>query len=307
MPFRAKAFDYDFETRTDAERNASEFNGIKEELSNADDGTPETLESFLSNTTLHGARYLFARSTVRRLLWSLALLASLGFCHYQAYESLREYFQRPFNTKITSKSSQDGGLIFPSVTLCNFNPVNVNKLRNVLASPDLSREEFQKRVDDISKILMQSNDAITDELKERYPSLYNRDQLEDIMKRNGHQIEEMLLPNVPPMFISCSFAGLLCGAQNFSSFVSTHFGQCFNFNTEQNGNLPLKATMPGKNYGLKLRLNIQRNGYINNSKNPFAGIAVLVHDRDNYPFMNEHGLSVQPGTHTSFSIKMKKV
>lgn len=47
---QTKAFDYDFETRTDAERNAREFNGIKKEASNADDGTPETLESFLSNT-----------------------------------------------------------------------------------------------------------------------------------------------------------------------------------------------------------------------------------------------------------------
>ena len=307
MPFRANVFDCDVETRTDTERNASEFNGIKKEESNVDDGTPETLESFLSNTTLHGAQYLFAKGTVRRLLWSLALLASLAFCNYQAYESLRQYFQRPFNTKITSKSAQDGGLTFPSVTLCNFNPANMNKIRNFLSSPDLSREEFQKRVDEISKILMQSSDAITDEYKERYPILYNRDQVEALMKANGHQIEEVLLPNVPPMFISCSYAGLLCGAQNFSSFVSTHFGQCFIFKTEQNGNFPLKATMAGKDNGLELRLNIQRNGYINNSKNPFAGIVVLVHDRDNYPFMNERSLSVQPGTHTSFSIKMKKV
>ena len=307
MPFRAKVFDCDVETRTDAERNASEIDGIKTAALNVDDGTPETLEYFLNNTTLHGARYLFARSTLRSLLWSLALLASLGFCHYQAYESLREYFQRPFNTKITSKSAEEGGLIFPTVTLCNFNSVNMNKMRSLLSNADLSREELQKRVDEISKLLIKSNDAITDEFKERYSLLFNRDQMEAFLKTYGHQIEEMLLPNVPPTFISCSYAGLLCGAQNFSSFISTHFGQCFTFNTEQNGNFPLKATMPGKNHGLKLRLNIQRNSYIKNTKNPFTGIEVLVHDKDNYPFMYEYGISVQPGIHTFCSIKMKKV
>ena len=309
MPFRARVFDGECEPRQDDGRNPNELSGVNRAAPNVDDGTPETLESLLSNTTLHGAQYLFARSTVRRLLWSLALLASLAFCNYQAYQTVREYLQRPFNTKISSKSAHEGFLIFPAVSLCNFNPYNMNKIRNLLSvsNPDLSEEEVQKQIDEVSKILIRSNDAITEDFKERYRILFNRDNMEALTKANGHQIEEMLLPNVPPTFISCSYAGLFCGAQNFSSFVSTIFGQCFTFNSRRNGNALLKATMAGKNYGLKLRLNIQRDSYIKNGKNPLAGITVLVHDQDNYPFMFEYGFSAQPGSHTFCSIKMQKV
>ena len=309
MPFRARVFDGECEPRQDDERNANELNGVNTAAPTVANGTPETLESFLSNATLHGAQYLFGRSSVRRLLWSLALLISLAFCCYQAYQSLREYLQRPFNTKISSKGALEGFLIFPAVSLCNFNPFNMDKVRNLLSvsNPDLSEQEVQKQVDEVSKILIQSNDAITEDFQERYRVLFNRDKLEALTKANGHQIEEMLLPNVPPTFISCSYAGLLCGAQNFSSFMSSFYGQCFTFNSRRNGNSPLKATMAGKNHGLKLRLNIQRDSYIKNGKTPFAGITVLVHDQENYPFMYEYGFSVQPGSHTFCSIKMKKV
>ena len=309
MSFRARVSDIECKPRQDDEKNANELSGVNRAAPNVDDGTPETLESFLSNTTLHGAQYLFARSTVRRLLWSLALLASLAFCNYQAYQTVREYLQRPFNTKISSKSAHEGFLIFPAVSLCNFNPSNMNKIKNLLSvsNPDLSGEEVQELADEFSKILIQSNDVITEDFQERFRILFNHDNLEAITEAISHQIEEMLLPNVPPTFISCSYAGLFCGAQNFSSFMSTVFGQCFTFNSRRNGNALLKATMAGKNHGLKLRLNIQRDSYIKNGKNPLAGITVLVHDQDNYPFMLEYGFSVQPGSHTFCSIKMKKV
>ena len=65
--------------------------------------------------------------------------------------------------------------------------------------------------------------------------------------------------------------------------------------------------MPGKNNGLKLRLNIQRDGYVKYPRNPFAGITLLVHDQNNFPFMEVYGFFVEPGTHTFIAIKVKKV
>lgn len=117
----------------------------------------------------------------------------------------------------------------------------------------------------------------------------------------------MLLPKIR----SCSFDGVICGAKNFSNFTSSSFGQCFTFNSGKDhyhsSRQRLKATMAGKNNGLKLRLNIQRNSYLKNPKHPFIGITVLVHDQNTFPFMDEYGFSVEPGTHTFCSIKMKQV
>ena len=308
MPFRVKLFDHDYEPRSDTEKNkAVEVSGVDKTAPNDDDGSLETLHCFLGNTTLHGARYLFVKSLLRRFLWILALLASLSFCIHQAYQSGKEFHERPFSTKMTTKSTPEDGLIFPAVTLCNFNPLNMKKMRNLLSNPNLTKEEIDKRVDHVSKIMLHPKDAITAEYQERYHKLFNRDRTDAFFKNYSHQIEEMLLPNVPPTFVSCSFNGLLCGAENFSSFTSSYFGQCFTFNSGKNGSPSLKATMAGKNNGLKLRLNIQRDSYLVNTIKPVAGITVLVHDQNNFPFMEEYGFGVEPGTHTFCSVKMKKV
>ena len=305
MPLGAKVMDSGL--RSEAE-NAAEMNAVNKMVPNAGGGVPETVECFLSDTTLHGVRYLFAKSTLRRFIWSLALLASLGYCCYQTYLSSVQYLRRPFNTKITSKSMENyGGLIFPAVTFCNFNPLNMKKIRNLLSTPDLRKDELEKRVQEFSKILIQPTDVITAEFQDEYRTLLNRDTFVELLNTAGHQIDEMLLPNVPPMFISCSFNGLLCGADNFSSFINSFIGKCFTFNSGKDGKPPLKANMAGKNRGLRLHMNIQQDSYIKNAINPFAGITVLVHDQDNYPFIYEHGFGVPPGVHTFSSIKMKKV
>ena len=304
MPFRAKVFDS--EPRSNAGNNTSEPSDFNETSPN-DDGNIESLECFLSDTTLHGTRYLFSKSISRRMFWIVALLASFSFCYYQAYLSGKEFFQRPYNTKITSKSTLETGLNFPAVTLCNFNAANMKKVRNLVSKPGLSKEEIDRRVDDISEILIHTTSAGIHEIQKKNPELFNRNRMENLVKAFSHHIEEMLLPNAPPTFISCSYDGLLCGAENFTSFTSSTFGQCFTFNSGQNGIAPLKATMAGKNNGLKLRLNVQRESYMKNPKNPFVGINVLVHDQSNVPFMYEYGFGVEPGKHTFCSIRMKKV
>lgn len=112
MPFRAKLFDHDYEPRSDTEKNkAVEVSGVDKTAPNDDDGSLETLHCFLGNTTLHGVRYLFVKSLLRRFLWILALLASLSFCIYQAYQSGEEFHERPFSTKMTTKSTPEDGLI----------------------------------------------------------------------------------------------------------------------------------------------------------------------------------------------------
>lgn len=99
----------------------------------------------------------------------------------------------------------------------------------------------------------------------------------------------------------------MCGPENFTSFASFLFGQCHTFNLGQNGRPLLNATVAGRRSGLRLLLNTQRDSYIDNPSSPLVGITVLVHDSYNFPFMDEYGFAVEPGTHTFCSIQMKKV
>ncbi|KAL9982891.1 hypothetical protein ACROYT_G005002 [Oculina patagonica] len=294
------------ELGSNVEKNAKVSNDDNRETNNGKMKKVETLKCFLMDTTLHGARFVFAESLLRRCLWKLALVASFAFCCYQAYCSWRQFFQRPFNTRMSSKNALEGALTFPAVTLCNFNPQNAHRVME-LQYYNFSAEEMELKLDDVSKLLQLSKRAITDDFRERNPEFFNREEMVNSWKLASHQIEEMLLPHAPPTYTSCSFDGLLCSAENFSNFASTSFGQCFTFNLARNSSKPLKARMAGKNYGLKLRMNIQRDAYFRNPLRPFVGITVLVHKPNNFPFMDEYGLAVEPGKHSFLSIKMKRI
>lgn len=268
----------------------------------------ETLRRFLMDTTLHGARFVFAEGLLRRCLWNLALVASFSICCYQAYGTWKQFFHRPFHTRTTSKSPLEDSLIFPAVTLCNINPQNIHRVVHLQGDRNSTVTNATNQVmDDLSTLLQLSNGPIANDIRERYPDPFNRDKMHVQWISQSHQIEEMLLPNALPTYTSCFFDGKLCSASNFTNLSSSNFGQCYTFNSGENGSQLLRARMAGKNNGLKLRLNIQRDGYIKLPKNPFVGITVLVHDQDTFPFMDEYGLAVEPGTHTFLSIKMRKV
>ena len=250
MPFKIKVSDSD-DICPEESKNAAEVNTVHRTTQDKEkkgDHMPETLQCFLNATSLHGARFLYADNLLRRILWGLAILASFSVCCYQSYLSMKEFYQRPFITKITSKSPERNEMIFPAVTLCNFNNANMKKVRYTLSrNYGLKEEEVAKKADQISRILLLSKDTMKDDL-DGIDDLFLRDG-EAFLKEHSHQIDEMLLPNVPPTFLSCSFDGLQCGATSFTSFISSFYGQCFTFNSGRNGGPLLKARMAGKNSG----------------------------------------------------------
>ena len=85
------------------------------------------------------------------------------------------------------------------------------------------------------------------------------------------------------------------------------FGKCYTFNSVEGDNPPLQETMAGQHTGLKLRLNIEREGYLKSTLNPFVGLVILIHDHKAFPIMEEFGIKVQPGVSTLCAIKKRKV
>ena len=85
------------------------------------------------------------------------------------------------------------------------------------------------------------------------------------------------------------------------------FGKCYTFNSVEGDNPPLQETMAGQHSCLKLRLNIEREGYLKSTLNPFVGLVILIHDQKAFPIMEEFGIKVQPGVSTLCAIKKRKV
>lgn len=270
---------------------------------------PESMSSFMEDTSLHGARFLVAGNVFRRLFWTLALLSSLGFCAFQIYKSFDAFSDWPYNTKITTKTvNKAENLPFPAVTLCNFNQFNRRRFKNHVQKWNNWSTEYVQQKLIIYEQLMASKYSLTNQSFLEHPELTWRYWSENLhyLVLFSHQMEEMLLPS-SILNNSCIINDEPCGSKNFTSSYSSLFGQCYTFNSGQTHHPIIKATMAGQLNGLKLLLNIERDSYIANSMNPFVGLTVLVHDQKTFPFIEQFGFAVQPGVRTVCAIKRKKV
>ena len=282
---------------------------IEDIKSNDNDGKMEQLRSFAQDTTLHGARFLFANNIFRRLLWTGVVIACFGHCCHQVFTCVSEFNKRPFNTKITTNTSTDDGVSFPAVTLCNLNSLNTRRFVQIMSMHE-NRSTIERKLRDISLLSSRSKEISSQGFQNRNPGLFRRQSTANTTKQLqelfSHQIEEMFLPG-SPHFDSCSFNGERCDGKNFSSYQSFMFGNCYTLNFAEDGNPLLQATMAGQYSGLKLRLNIERESYMRNPLQPSVGLVILIHDKKTFPIMEEFGIKVQPGVSTLCAIKRRKV
>ena len=272
----------------------------------------ENLRSFIQDTTLHGVRFLFNGNFFRRLIWTVALGSCFGFCVYQIVQALTAYYSRPFITRITTKGANiNRNLTFPAVTLCNFNFFNRRRYINFMKTKNmLDNDVIALNFKAFEAMLAKSTDFFNTPSNKELSYLFDRNGCEDgsdncYLTLFSHRIDEMLLPS--PTFQSCEINGFPCDSRNFSSFISSVFGQCYTFNSG-NYDFPLiNATMAGHLNGLKLLLHVERDSYLDNPKNPFVGLIVLVHDQNTFPFMEQFGFVVQPGVRNLCALKRKEV
>ena len=278
---------------------------ISDRKSNSNQRQMEELKSFAEDTTLHGARFLFAKNVFRRLFWAMAVVACLSYCGYQVCICVIEFYKRPFNTKYHT-SAEHGEFYFPAVTLCNLNTFNTRRIRQLLSGYNYSRERIERLLKDRSLLGSGSKEALNKEFIQRNPELFHRPKRTDPVGWVSHQIEEMILPSTS-QFQSCEVNGKHCNASNFTSIRNFMYGNCFTFNSAEGGNSLLHATSAGQNSGLKLRLNVERGSYQESQENPFVGLAILVHDQKTFPSVEEFGIKIQPGVSTFCAIKRRKV
>ncbi|KAK3768071.1 hypothetical protein RRG08_045889 [Elysia crispata] len=88
-----------------------EKKNIKQEISNF-----FTETSFTALTRIYKAESFF-----RRLAWTIVVLAMMSWLGVQCYWLLERYFQYPIEVKLDLKAAPE--LDFPSVTICNLNPI----------------------------------------------------------------------------------------------------------------------------------------------------------------------------------------
>ncbi|KAM7446208.1 ligand-gated sodium channel [Porites harrisoni] len=273
---------------------------------------------FLGYTTVHGAgRVVASGHWIRKLCWGLLILGTLGFLTMQIPNLYQMYRERPLATRVAIE--HDTSLNFPSITICDMNPLRKDdvqeylpeSLKNILES---GAEEDDENEEKEEKEKQEEKEEEEDEDEDGDPGTLEKEYLNreflrmEISKYKvhdlmgvGHQFEDFV--------VHCTFKGVFCG--NYSSSFWSRFwhyayGNCFVFNggkpeTGRNAKI-FKSNQPGPLHGLSLELNIERGQYIGGITEE-AGVRVDISNQGEMPFPFEKGLSIAPGYATSIGLR----
>ncbi|XP_062861654.1 acid-sensing ion channel 4-A [Trichomycterus rosablanca] len=272
---------------------ASRPDGERASLIEEKDQAPvKDLAGFASSCSLHGINHVFVSGTgrsgsggcARRVLWALALLASLVLFLYQASACALSYLSHAHVTALREEAAKE--LLFPAVTICNTNrfrfsaltDADIFHLTNLTGLPPKNPEGH--RASDL-----------------QYPA----PDMQDIFNRTGHQLEDMLK--------SCNFSGQNCSARDFS-VVYTRYGKCYTFNG--NKTMSRKMKQGGMGSGLEIMLDIEQDEYLpiwreTNETSLEAGIRVQIHSQDEPPYIHQLGFGVSPGFQTFVSCQEQRL
>lgn len=184
-----------------------------------DSSAPQLVVGILRATRIPGLHYMCTRpqSRLRRLLWSLAFLASAGLLATSTADRLQHLLSRPVHTR--ARLAWAPQLRFPAVTLCNPNRVRFLHL----TKPDLYSvgewlglaQENHSLVPEMLAVLGEDQRAWLTRLANysRFlPPRRSERTMQSFFHRLGHQIEDML--------VECRFQGERCGPQHFTPVSS---------------------------------------------------------------------------------------
>ena len=181
-------------------------------------GQADILKDFAESTSLHGARFLNSSSKVRKFIWFLAMTGSLFYCGRHFYDAFTHYFHWPINTVITVK--EESSLVFPAVTICNFNRVNMKNLKAFFPGTGADTTALEKEL-----ALISGNAAISeygnepDGGKKHNAKFYERGNfVANMLSHIGHNVEGMLSFQWPA---PCLWKGKPCGKDNFTTFLNS--------------------------------------------------------------------------------------
>uniref|UniRef100_A0AAY4CE39 Acid-sensing ion channel 2 n=1 Tax=Denticeps clupeoides TaxID=299321 RepID=A0AAY4CE39_9TELE len=265
-------------------------------------GLSKVSTALLARTRLHGLRYIVSPpggSAGRRIFWLVALCTSVGFLLSWSSNRLLHWLSFPTYTRVHSEWAKE--LPFPTVTICNNNPVRLLKLTKsdlYFAGHWLGLLLANRTVRPLVLDLLHEErhawfHKLTDFRLFLPPRHFEGTTLE-FMGRLSHQLEDMML--------SCKYRGEACGTHNFTT-VFTRYGKCYMFNAAEEGKT-LRTTMKGgTGNGLEIMLDIQQDEYLpvwgETEETAFeAGIRVQIHSQAEPPFVHELGFGVAPGFQT---------
>ncbi|NWQ79749.1 SCNNG protein, partial [Columbina picui] len=122
----------------------------------------------------------------------------------------------------------------------------------------------------------------------------------NIMAQIPLETKEKLSYSADDLLLTCFFDGLSCDKRHFTRFHHPLHGNCYTFNSGESGTV-LSTSTAGSEYGLQVVLYIDEADY-----NPFlvtsTGAKIIVHDQNEYPFIEDIGTEIETAAATSIGM-----
>ena len=246
--------------------------------------------NFASDATTHGFSHVSAgKYWYSKLFWSMIFLGFFSLLWYNLYYIIKSYRSYSIYTTIEKKSVSP--MKFPAVTVCSTGIIQNSE------TPVPSKEMERYNAlggDDLS--LMANMDM---RLRNLLLSLKDFDDLNHLKNAT---------PQGETMFINKYIASCLFGLHEVCRYrkdfkivpVSPYEGNCFIFNHDGR----FKQQSEGSYYGLSLMLYVNQSNMVPfTSFDEGAGVTIVLHDQNEFPFPLDHGILLEPGTNTRISLK----
>lgn len=229
---------------------------------------------WLDDTPIHGIKHVFkAPSFLRKLLWTIAFsIAAIGLI-YNVTARFMFYFEFRTATEV-SLDTDVGAIVFPSVTICNLNPVRLSYAKENNLS-QLLTHVYSLDIDD----------AVCKDLARTHT-------LRDKTLRNILYEGRMMLDD---FVLGCIFAGSdgsLYDCKKNLSLTLTNLGYCYSFNSDPAAKV-VTVSNSGARYGLGMVLDIDQENYLPVLTG--AGVRVMIQPRGVPPEPDERGVLIPPG------------
>ena len=238
----------------------------------------QNIQNSIRNIKIDGLPNIFRTKLIGfQIMWLVVLAFSSSFCVYLLANSFLEYFQFKVTTNYRLLSELKS--IFPTVTLCNMNPMNTEYYMQLLAEANLTSVNATSA------------------------PYYTFLALEEWHKRTTGEyftLEERLqMSNLEEMLISCTFQNIACNASSFTYLFHPKYLNCYQFNSgkdESGEEVHLQqATIDGTGNSLVFELYA---GVPNEMAELTSqrGFYIFINNNTAYPFnFSPAPLSVTPG------------
>ncbi|CAI5439886.1 unnamed protein product [Caenorhabditis angaria] len=256
---------------------------------------------FTGTTTMHGPKRIFNGKGYARAFWIIIVAAALAMLIFQIVVLLQMYLSKPTLSQVSFIVSE-GGMDFPAVTVCNFNPIKKSYIRELNVSGDLSFETLeyflQTNMDTmfIYSNLNRTKLKTSHEEAQAYKRNHSDFRIVKFLQTAGYDCSEM--------FATCYFGGRRFDCCKYMEPKVTSYGKCYQLDLKNLAPEWMhKQISPGSEAGLQIiadaRLEEEMNLDTDDADAIYfdiyeQGFRYFVHEPNQKAELASEGISVSP-------------